>query len=303
MPISKPHSSSNGGNLGSSSALINYLDKENIDLENKAMNAPSREAEIEFRSRQQNFFNHTADAVSLTKAQEKIDTNISKLGKNDTKFFAPTLSFSPKELDHLVKQSTEGRKVNSIDELKKDEFEKYNKLLKDYTRSAMDNYAKNFNREDRGLKGGKDLVYFAKIEHQRRFKGNDKEVINGKAKSGDLKPGLQSHVHLIVSRKDKTQKMKLSPMANEKSKMRSIGGNKYQVGFDRKSWINANEKSFDKIFDYKRQEIEKFEIQNTLRNGTAEERFEVMQNIEKEKDLEKSIAPSFQEKKEPSLEL
>ncbi|TMM58435.1 hypothetical protein FEE95_03115 [Maribacter algarum] len=302
MPISKTHSSSNGGNLGSSSALINYLDKENIDLENKAMNAPSREAEIEFRSRQQNFFNHTSDAVSQTKAQEKIDANISKLGKNDTKFFAPTLSFSSKELNYLVKQSTDGRKVKSVDELKKDEFEKYNQLLKDYTRSAMDNYAKNFNREDRGLKGGKDLVYFAKIEHQRHFKGTDKEVLNGQAKSGELKPGLQSHVHLIVSRKDKTQKMKISPMANEKSKVRRIGGNTYQVGFDRKSWINENEKSFDKMFDYKRQEIEKFEIQNTLRNGTAEEKGLALQSIKKEKELEIRNEPSYQKTKEQSLE-
>lgn len=303
MPISKPHSGSSGGNLGSSSALINYLDKENIDLENKAQNAPNRETEIEYRSRQQNFFNHTSDAVTQTKAQEKIDSNISKLGKNDTKFFAPTISFSAKELDHLTKQITGQSKINDVSEMKKEDFEKYNQHLKEYTREVMSNYAKNFNRAYKGLKDGKDLVYFAKIEHQRHYKGTDQEVIKGFAKSGGLKPGLQSHVHLIVSRKDQTQKMKLSPMANEKSKTRSIGGNQYQVGFDRKRWINANEKSFDQMFDYKRQEIEKFEIQNVLRNGTALEKEEAMNSIQNDKILENKKEASLEDKKERGLEL
>ena len=65
---------------------------------------------------------------------------------------------------------------------------------------------------------------------------------NGAFKSADYKLGLQTHIHFIVSRKDKTQKMKLSPVANARSKERTIGNNKYHVGFDRTEWIKKMSK-------------------------------------------------------------
>lgn len=230
MPISKPHSSLGSGNKGSCALLVNYLDKENHELEKKASQATSRNEEIEIRSRQQHFFGHSSDDVSQLKVRQDIDSNISKLGKNDSKYFAPTISFSENELKHLTKLASNGRDINHISQLKDAEFKKYNHLLRDYTRSVMDNYANNFNRQEKGLESGKDLLYYAKIEHQRNYKGDDPEVKHGEAKSGEQKPGLHSHVHVIVSRKDQSQRLKLSPMSNEKSKNRSIGRNSYHVG-------------------------------------------------------------------------
>ncbi len=301
MPISKPHSSMGGGNKGSSALLVNYLDKENQDLEKRAMQAPNRNKEIEIRNRQQYFFNHQSDAVSQTKVREDLDTNISKLGKNDAKYYAPTISFSNQELKHISKMATAGRDVENVDQMSNAEFDRYNAYLRDYSRSAMNNYAENFNRQEKGLKSGDDLVYYAKIEHQRAYKGDDKQVLHGNAKSGGRKPGLQSHVHVIVSRKDKTQRLKLSPVANEKATTRTIGNNKYLVGFDRKNWIDKNEKSFDSMFEYKRKEIEKFEIQNALKNGSPEENFEALKRIEKEKEI--SIIQVQSKDKSQSIEL
>ena len=260
MPISKVHSSMGGGNLGSSALLVNYLDKENQDIEKEAMQTPNRNREIEIRKRQQYFFNHESDAVSQTKVRDDLDNNILKLGKNDAKYYAPTISFSNQELEHISKMATAGREVESVNQMSNAEFNRYNAYLRDYSRSVMNNYAENFNRQEKGLKSGDDLVYYAKIQHQRAYKGNDEKVSLGRAKSGDNKPGLQSHVHVIVSRKDKTQRLKLSPVTNEKATTRKIGNNKYQVGFDRKKWIDKNEKSFDSMFGYKRKEIEKFEL-------------------------------------------
>ncbi len=145
----------------------------------------------------------------------------------------------------------------------------------------MDNYAENFNRQNKGLKTGRDLVYFAKVEHFRKYKGTDEEVKLGLYKVGDFKPGLNSHVHIIVSRKDKTQRLKLTPITKERSTQRSIGGNAYQVGFDRMKWINMNERSFDNLFNYKRELTEKFNTQYTLKKGSPKEKSELIQKIEK----------------------
>lgn len=44
------------------------------------------------------------------------------------------------------------------------------------------------------------------------------------------------------------------------------------------------------MFNYQRKEIEKFEVQNSLKNGTREEKREVLQRLENEKALERSLA-------------
>jgi len=288
MPISKPHSSDGGNNTGSSATLVDYLDKENVELEVLANNAQSREKEIDIRSRQQSFFNGKSKNISSVEVKHSIDNNKYKLGKNDAKYFAPTINFSKNELEYLAKKATQGRAVENTWQMNKKEFEKYNSLLQEYTIQAMDNYATNFNKQDIGVKSGNDLVYFAKIEHQRKYKGTDKEVVQGSVKSGVLKEGLQSHIHVVVSRKDRTQKIKLSPTANEKFTQRKIGNNSYTVGFDRKAWINANEKSFDQKFNYSRNEIEKFNNQNLLKNGSSQEIALVNKRIEIEKKKQKT---------------
>ncbi|WP_405399302.1 DUF5712 family protein [Maribacter sp. Asnod2-G09] len=287
MPISKTHSSTGGNNTGSCSSLANYLEKENIELDKMSDQEKDHDSKMKIESMKQQFFNHEKSDVSHTEVISSIDNNKKKLGKEDAKFFAPTISFSEKEQQQIAKMVS-GKNIENIKDLNVKEFKAYNKAIQDYARKAMDNYAKNFNRKDKGLETGKDLVYYGKVEHMRKYKGTDKEVQQGKIKSGEYKKGLQSHVHLIVSRKDKTQKLKLSPMANERNKTRKIGGNEYKVGFDRKEWIQANEKAFDQQFQYKRQEIEKFQNQNILKNGNPSEKAKIIKTIEKDKGIEKA---------------
>ena len=287
MPISKTHSSTGGNNTGSCSSLANYLEKENMELDKKSDQEKDHDKKMKIESMKQQFFNHEKSDISHTEVISSIDNNKKKLGKEDAKFFAPTISFSEKEQQHIAK-IVSGRNIENIKDLNVKEFKAYNKAIQDYARKAMDNYAKNFNRKDKGLESGKDLVYYGKVEHMRKYKGTDKEVQQGKVKSGEYKKGLQSHVHLIVSRKDKTQKLKLSPMANERNKTRKIGGNEYKVGFDRKEWIQANEKVFDQQFQYKRQEIEKFQNQNILKNGSPAEKAKIIKTIEKDNEIAKA---------------
>ncbi len=271
MPISKPHSSFASKNKDSCIKLAQYLEKENEEIDQMIKNEVSKNRRDLLETMKQNFFTSIETNVGFIEVVGSIDKNISKLGKKDAKFFAPTISFSKNEQQHLVSKVTNKGDINSVFDLTPKEFTQYNNLLIQYAREAMDNYATNFNRRHKGLVDGSDLLYFGKVEHFRKYKGIDKEVKNGNSKTGDYKPGLQSHIHIIVSRKDVTQKMKLDPTTKERFTKRKIGDNPYTVGFNRNNWIKLNEESFDKLFKYNRPKLERFETQNILKNGSPHE--------------------------------
>lgn len=208
----KIQKSGKGENKGSCSDYANYLDKEN---EYK----PEHEKEY--------FFSHDKEKVQTFEVITAIDSNNKKLGKEEAKFFSVTLSPSEAELKHIGRD---------------------NDKLKEFTRSAMDEYAKNFNK---GLEG-KDLVYFAKLEYERSFKGTDQEVKQGQAKQGELKQGDNRHIHVIVSRRAKENGYKISPLANEKNSKGMLNGKEVQKGFDRQKFSHAAEKTFDLTTGYQR---------------------------------------------------
>lgn len=278
MPISKPHSTLGATNTDSCIDLAIYLEKENKDLEKLLSKTNNLNKIIDIESRKQLFFSHSKTNISTNDVICTIDNNKKKLSKTDAKYFAPTINFSQQELNHILTLVTK-KPINNIWQLNKQEYQRYNLLIKNYIRLVMSNYALNFNRKEKGLKTGENLVYFAKIEHFRRYKGIDPDVVNGNNKSGNLKPGLNSHAHIIVSRKDKTQRLKLTPTTKEKSTDRTIGGNKYHVGFDRIKWINMNESSFDSFFKYERPELEKFNNQYILKNGSPKVKSALLKQI------------------------
>lgn len=88
------------------------------------------------------------------------------------------------------------------------------------------------------------------------------------------------HCHLIVSRKDQTNKKKLSPHTNHKNtKKVTVTG-----GFDRVNLFKQAEQSFDKLFDYDRQQSESFDYRNTMKNGSISEQLDLQeQNFTGEK--------------------
>lgn len=284
MPISKPHSSLASSNKGSCKKLALYLEKENAELEKLVSKNNSLKELNLIENRKQHFFSHDRDNCSLTEVIDSIDSNINKLGKKDEKFFSPTISFSQDELQRLIRLASKKNHVKHVWELEVNELKKYNNLIKSYVRKVMDNYAKNFNRQSKGLINGNQLIYYAKIEHFRKFKGKDKEVKTGKYKCGQNKPGLNTHVHCIVSRKDKTQKLKLKPTVNDRKTDRTINGNNYRVGFDRLEWSKMNERTFDELFKYNRKLSEMLENQIILKNGTTEKKMSLLCKINKQEN-------------------
>lgn len=174
------------GNTGSCHDLVRYLEKETGEG--------------------QRFFSHTEQDISPERVIMDIDGNKKSLGANDAKFFMLSLNPSQSEQMHLI-----GRKVDDFKELTPQEKKEVFQKLEAFTRSAMDEYALNFGRDN--IRGGQDLMYYARVETERSYHPEDEEVKQGIARIGEPKPGLNLHVHVIVSRKSLDGKVKLSPGA------------------------------------------------------------------------------------------
>ncbi|QXV65976.1 molybdopterin-guanine dinucleotide biosynthesis protein MobB [Mucilaginibacter sp. 21P] len=230
-----------GNNKGSCEQLVAYLEKEN-----RLAEALDKFAVPE------SWFSHQRDDVQVYEVRQSIDNNIAKLSRDDAKFFLVNISPSEKELLYL--KGKYGDKA--VD------------YLKAYAKRVMDAYAGNFKRS--GVESGKDLVYFGKLEHNRYYTYKDLEVRKGKAKRGEVKPGQQMHIQVIVSRKDVGNSIKLSPLNNSKGKNAE---HSLKVGqFDRVAFKQYAESLFDQLFDYPRTLDESFKYANTLKNGSYEER-------------------------------
>ncbi|WP_442795941.1 DUF5712 family protein [Pelobium manganitolerans] len=226
--------STQGANKASSSDLVHYLEKENR-TELKTL------PELWFTSRQK--------AVQPYELRRKIDANTAKLGRNDAKFFLINISPSQKEIRHLKEVfGEEGAKVE----------------LKKYAERVMDEYAKNFYRP--AISNNEDLLWFGKLENFRYFSYIDKEVKSGMRKRGEKKEGEQMHIQIIVSRKDKANKFKLSPMNNSRGKNEE---HSIKLGqFNRLAFKHCGETLFDERFGFNRQLKDTLAYANIKKNGT-----------------------------------
>lgn len=126
--------------------------------------------------------------------------------------------------------------------------------MKRYIRKVfIPEYAKNFNK---GL-SAEDIKFYGKIHFDRNRSDNE----------------LNMHCHLIVSRKDQSNKKKLSPLTNHKNtKKGAIKG-----GFDRTNLFQQAEVGFDKLFDYQRDLQETFVHCNTMKNGSLKDKLQMQE--------------------------
>ena len=227
-------------NKASSDGLVNYLEKENR-IHNK---------EPEY------WFNGSQTNIEPYEVRRKIDGNIAKLGRDDAKFFLINISPSQKEIAFLKQCYGENGAKDQ---------------MKVFAARVMDAYAQNFKRP--GIESHLDLIWFGKLENYRYYSHNDLEVKRGIKKRGDRKPGDQMHVQIIVSRKDATNKIKLSPQNTSRGK--NAEHSKKMGQFDRLAFKQSGESLFDDMFGFDRHLIEKMAYSNTLKNGTLKERIEM----------------------------
>ena len=183
------------------------------------------------------FFNLTDDNIYKSQVIKDIDKNIGQLLKTDAKFYAVHVSPSEKELRAMG--NTEQEQAEA---------------MKRYIREVViPEYAKNFNK---GL-SAEDIKFYGKIHFSRDRSNNE----------------LNMHCHLIVSRKDQSNKIKISPLTNHKNtKKGTVKG-----GFDRKNLLQQAEQGFDKLFGYDRQLTESFEYYNTMKNGSIADQLKMQE--------------------------
>lgn len=256
----------------SSADFVAYLEKEN----------EGKQAEL-----QKHFFDQNNDRVSPEQVVRDIDGNTAKLKKVEPKFYSLTINPSQREL----------KAINNDPE-----------KLRTYVREVMKDYAASFYRDP---KVSVDAIkYYAKIEHDRTYKGFDKEVkenqpyraqivklendlrkmeraeLGGNIKSvqkeleriksqvphhlegkmieqGMKKAGYQTHVHVIVSRKDVTNQYSLSPGSKYMESASKLNGREVKRGFNRNEFYDKAEKTFDTLFKYDRNFVETYVARKT----------------------------------------
>lgn len=213
------------------------------------------------------FFNLTEDNIYKSKLIKDIDSNIGQLLKTDAKFYA--IHVSPSESELRAIGNTEQKQAEA---------------MKRYIREVfIPEYAKNFNK---GL-SEVDIKFYGKIHFDRNRSDNE----------------LNMHCHLIVSRKDQTNKKKLSPLTNHKNTKNGI----IKGGFDRVNLFRQVEQGFDKLFNYNRQQTESFGYRNTMKNGSISEQFKLQQleiqsnkketKVSQNSNIDKLFSINFENKK------
>ena len=188
------------------------------------------------------FFNLTDDNVYKSQVIKSIDGNIGQLLKTDAKFYAIHISPSEKELQAMG--NTERKQAEA---------------MKRYIREVfIPEYAKNFNK---GL-SAEDIKFYGKIHFNRDRSDNCQNM----------------HCHLIVSRKDQSNKIKISPLTNNRNTKKGV----ITGGFDRTTLFENVEKGFDKLFGYNQQLSETFEFCNTMKNGSMTDKLRMQERELKE---------------------
>lgn len=263
MPHVNITASSSGSNAGSCGQLVEYLEKEN-NLK------PEQKAEL--------WFNQERDDLRPYEVRQGIDTNTAKLKQSEAKFYLVNISPSQKELQHIGNDPQK---------------------LKEYARGVMAEYAANFQK---GL-GPDDVKWYGKVEYNRGYKWTDLAVKHGLNQRGEAKAGNQMHVQIIVSRKDSHNQRLLSPMTNHRGQGKSEAHGQKFGQFNRVAFKERSEVAFDTQMSYRRELEESFRYQNTMSNGTVQERVDMTLELrDTERDRQQQLEASLRQAEQLRLQ-
>lgn len=261
--------------LGSSfsqsvSDFVAYLEKENEGI---------------IVEEREHFFNQYGDEFSGKEVIKDIDSNTAKLKKKEPKFYSITVSPSAYELKHLLNSCEDLKRYTKV--LMKDYVTSFNREIngKPITINDIKYYAKiehtrhfkgtdkhvienqpyatkilklkqDIRKIERGTLEGsikKNKQKIKKLERSAPHHQNGKRIVQGMKKKGN-----QSHIHIIVSRKDASNSVSLSPGSKYKASDVMINGKLVKRGFDRDAFFAKAEQTFDKTFAYKRNYAESY---------------------------------------------
>lgn len=236
------------------------------------------------------WFGLDREDVPAAEVVATLDRNKRNLNREADKYYQVILAPSQAELRHIDSNPEK---------------------LQAYTRAAMEQYAANFGK---GI-DGRDLVYFAKMEHERTTGPQDRAVQVGDVPRGQAKEGEQTHIHVLVSRTENLARYAerkqagelerknpyhLSPLTNHRNTARGV----VIGGFERKQYSERVEQAFDQVFGYDRPLIETFRYAHTMQHGSREECVALrMQTIQEQPTLtQQSITEQQQVMVEPTVQ-
>ncbi|ORL43502.1 MobB family relaxase [Zunongwangia atlantica] len=259
-----------GGHYASSSAdYVRYLEKEN---------------EHRLDEEKENFFNASHDDILPESVTKDIDGNTAKLKTSEARFYAITINPSARELANI---STKDQLKDYTRELMKSYASCFNREIdggavqpsdiKYYAKLETQRYFKGtdwqvkenqpyasqilaLKNQQRKIDRGEEQGSITKLQKQiDRLEQQAPHKINGlRISQGMAKPGNQSHIHIIVSRKDASNLYGLSPGSKYKASEVMMNGKLVKRGFDRDRFFASAEKIFDQKFQFQRNYVESY---------------------------------------------
>ncbi|SFN53842.1 MobB family relaxase [Salegentibacter flavus] len=256
--------------------FVTYLEKENQGK------SPS---EKEY------FFNQYEDKIRPYEVIKEIDGNTAKLKLKEPKYYSITINPSQYELKHIhnnpeklrafvrnamkeyansFNREIQGRPIN-VDDIKYYAKIEQERAYKSYDVAIRENNP--YSKQIAKLKNELSKVERGDISGNTRQLKNDIQKlvrdapykIRGKVvEPGMKKEGLQSHIHIIVSRKDASNTYSLSPGSKYKASEVKMHGKIVKRGFERDRFFQNSEKAFDKMFQYNRNYVESYTARKTL---------------------------------------
>ncbi|MDT0677912.1 MobB family relaxase [Autumnicola musiva] len=254
----------------SSAGFVSYLEKEN---EGKSL------------ENQEFFFNQEEDRVDPETVIQEIDGNTAKLKSSEPKFYSVTLNPSAYELKNV--QSNEQLKAYTREVMKAyaqsfnrdidgrpvnvNDLKYFAKLETQRTYKGTDWKIKEnqpyatrilkLKNEMRRIRQGEQSGNLKSLQQQMdKLEREAPHQLNGqRITQGMPKEGNQAHIHIIISRKDASNRYSLSPGSKYKASQVVMNGKMVQRGFDRDHFFKQAEKVFDQKFGYRRNFVESYQ--------------------------------------------
>ena len=258
---------------GSVRDFVNYLEKENEGKSPK---------------QQELYFNQEENNIEAERVIAEIDANTTKLGKKDPKFYSIVVSPSKRELEHI------GNDPEKLKEYTRELMRTYavsfyrdrEVTVKDILYFAKLERQRSFSEKDKAVRenqpfatqilelkrqiwniergeGQGNVIKLKEriqtLEKEAPHQQNGKRIVPGMAKEGH-----QSHVHIIVSRKDVTNSHSLSPGSKFRTSETTLNGETVKQGFDRDRFFRSAEKTFDQKYGYRRNFVETYHARNLM---------------------------------------
>lgn len=222
---------------------------------------------------------------------KEIDGNTAKLKLKEPKYYSLTISPSQYELKHIqnnpeklkafvreamkeyagsFNREINGRPVN-VDDIKYFAKIEQERTYKGYDLAVRENkpfsnQISHLKNEIRKVERGEGFGNIRQLETEiQKLVREAPYKIQGKLiEPGMKKDGLQSHIHIIVSRKDASNTYSLSPGSKYKASEVDMHGKIVKRGFERDCFFQKSEKAFDKMFQYNRNYVESYAARKLL---------------------------------------